>query len=86
MVAFKNINSLILKNETILQHKFQGFKHFLYMPMEAGEVMASCEARLLKAKTISQPFMTKEIAEGALWEHLTQEDYDTPLKVKIFNF
>ena len=52
--------------------------------MEVGEVMASCEARLLKAKTISQPFTAKEIAEGALWEHLTQEDYDAPLKVKIF--
>ena len=47
-------------------------------------MMASCEARLLKAKTISQPFTAKEIAEGALWEHLTQEDYDGPLKVKIF--
>ena len=73
MVAFKSINFLILKNETILQHKFQGFKWFLYTPMEAGEVMASCEARLLKAKTISRPFTAKEIAEGALWEHLTQE-------------
>ena len=86
MVAFKNINFLILKNETILQHKFQGFKHFLYTPMEVGEVMASCEARLLKAKTISQPFMAKEIAEGALQEHLTQEDYNAPLKVKILTF
>ena len=86
MVAFENINFLILRNETILQHKFQGFKHFLYTLMEAGEVMASCEARLLKAKTISQPFTAKEIAEGALREHLTQEDYDAPLKVKIFNF
>ena len=86
MLAFKSINFLILKNETILQHKFQGFKWFLYTPMEAGEVMASCEARLLKAKTISQPFTAKEIAEGALWEHLTQEDYDAPLKVKILTF
>ena len=84
MVAFENINFLILQNETILQHKFQDFKHFLYTPMEAGEVMASCEARLLKATMISQPFMAKEIAEGALREHLTQEDYDAPLKVKIF--
>ena len=47
-------------------------------------MMASCEARLLKAKMISWPFMAKEIAEGALREHLTQEDYDAPLKVKIF--
>ena len=86
MVAFKSNNFLILKNETILQHKFQGFKQFLYTPMEAGEVMASCEARLLKAKTISQPFTAKEIAEGALWDHLTQEDYDAPLKVKILTF
>ena len=77
---------MILENETILQHKFQGFKRFLYTPMEAGEVMASCEARLLKAKTISRPFTAKEIAEGALREHVTQEDYDAPLKVKIFNF
>ena len=84
LIAFENINFLILQNETILQHKFQGFKRFLYTPMEAGEVMASCEARLLKAKTISRPFTAKEIAEGALWEHLTQEDYDAPLKVKIF--
>ena len=86
MVACKNINSLILENETVLQHKFQGFKRFLYTPMEAGEVMASCEARLPKAKTISRPFMAKEIAEGALREHLTQEDYDAPLKVKILTF
>ena len=54
--------------------------------MEVGEVMASCEARLLKAKTISQPFTAKEIAEGALQEHLTQEDYNTPLKVEILTF
>ena len=52
--------------------------------MEVGEVMASCEARLLKAQTISRPFMAKEIAEGALRDHLTQEDYDAPLKVKNF--
>ena len=56
------------------------------MPMEVGEVMASCEARLLKAKTISWPFTAKEIAEGALRDLLTQEDYDTPLKVKILTF
>ena len=56
------------------------------MPMEVGEVMASCEARLLKAKTISWPFTAKEIAEGALRDHLTQEDYDAPLKVKILTF
>ena len=56
------------------------------MPMEAGEVMASCEARLLKAKTISQPFTAKEIAEGALRDHLTQEDYNAPLKVKTLTF
>ena len=56
------------------------------MPMEVGEVMASCEARLLKAKTIFWPFTAKEIAEGALWDHLTQEDYDAPLKVKILAF
>ena len=86
MVAFKSNDFLIPKNEAILQYEFQGFKWFLYMPMEVGEVMASCEARLLKAKTISQPFMAKEIAEGALWEHLTQEDYDAPLKVKILTF
>ena len=86
MVAFKSNDFLILKNETILQYKFQGFKQFLYTPMEVGEVMASCEARLLKAKTISWPFTAKEIAEGALQEHLTQEDYDAPLKVKIFFF
>ena len=49
-------------------------------------MMASCEARLLKAKTISQPFTAKEIAEGALWDLLTQEDYDAPLKVKILTF
>ena len=49
-------------------------------------MMASCEARLLKAKTISWPFTAKEIAEGALWDHLTQEDYNAPLKVKILTF
>ena len=61
----------------------QGFKNFLYTPLEVGEVMASCEAQLLKQEIISSPFTAKEIAEGALWDHLTQEDYDTPLKVNI---
>ena len=56
---------------------------FLFTPMEAGEVMASCEARLLKQTIISGPFIAKEIAEGALQDHLTQEDYDVPLKVSI---
>ena len=51
--------------------------------MEVGEVMASCEARLLKQKIITGPFTAKEIAEGALWDHLTQEDYDAPLKISI---
>ena len=51
--------------------------------MEVGEVMASCEARLLKQKIISGPFTAKEIAEGALQGHLTQEDYDAPLKVSF---
>ena len=45
--------------------------------------MASCEARLLKQKIISGPFTAKEIAEEALWDHLTQEDFDAPLKVNI---
>ena len=48
--------------------------------------MASCEARLLKQKIISSPFTAKEIAEGALQDHLTQEDYDAPLKVSIMPF
>ena len=50
--------------------------------------MASCEARLLKQKVISGPFTAKEIAEGALRDHLTQEDYEAPLKVftKISTF
>ena len=51
--------------------------------MEVGEVMASCESRLLKQKVISGPFTAKEIAEEALQDHLTQEDYDAPLKVNI---
>ena len=46
-------------------------------------MMASCEARLLKQKVISGPFTAKEIAEGALQDHLIQEDYDAPLKVGI---
>ena len=54
--------------------------------MEVGEVMASCEARLLKQKIIPGPFTAKEIAEGALQDHLTQEDYDAPLKVNIMSF
>ena len=48
--------------------------------------MASCEARLLRQKVISGPFTAKEIAEGALRDHLTQEDYDAPLKVFTYNF
>ena len=58
----------------------------MYTPIEAGEVMASCEARLLKQKIVSSPFTDREMAEGALWNHLTQEDYDTPLKVDIIPF
>ena len=46
-------------------------------------MIASCEGRLLKQKIISSPFTAKEIAEGALRDHLTQEDYDAPLKVSI---
>ena len=49
-------------------------------------MMASCEARLLKQKIISTPFTAKEIAEGSLQDHLTQEDYDAPLKVNIMPF
>ena len=49
-------------------------------------MMASCEARLLKQKVISGPFTAKEIAEGALRDHLTQEDYEAPLKVFTYNF
>ena len=40
--------------------------------------MAICEAWLLKQKVISRPFSAKEIAEGVLQNHLTQEDYDAP--------
>ena len=47
--------------------------------------MASCEAQLLKQKIISGPFTVKKIAEGALWDHLTQEDYEAPLKVIFFH-
>ena len=49
-------------------------------------MMASCEARLLRQKVISGPFTAKEIAEGALWDHLTQEDYEAPLKVFTYDF
>ena len=45
--------------------------------------MASCEARVLRQKIIPGPFTAKEIAEGALWDHFIQEDYDAPLKVNI---
>ena len=48
-------------------------------------MMASCEAWLLRQKIISGPFTAKEIAEGALWDHLTQEDYDAPLKVNFLS-
>ena len=69
---------LILNSFLVQSLNLQGFKHFLYTPLEVGEVMASCEASLLKQKIISCPFIAKEIAEGALWDHLTQEDYDAP--------
>ena len=77
---FRHFN---LEFHLVQSSNLQGFKHFLYTPLEAGEVMASCEARLLKQKIISGPFTAKEIAEGALLDHLTQEDYDAPLKVNI---
>ena len=63
----------------------QGFKHFLYTPVEEGEVMASCEAWLLNQKVISEPFTVKQIAEGALQNHLTQEDYKALLKVNFLS-
>ena len=37
----------------------------LYTPLEAGEVIASCEGQLLKQKIISGPFTAKEIAKGS---------------------
>ena len=46
--------------------------------MESGEVMASCEAWLLKNMTIEKPITAAQIAHGALRDHLTQEDYDGP--------
>ena len=49
--------------------------------MEVGEVMASCEAQLLKNKIIEKPFTAAQIANGALRDHLTQEEYNAPLKV-----
>ena len=48
-------------------------------------MMASCEAQLLKQKVISKLFTAKQIAEGALQDHLTQEDYDAPLKVNFLS-
>ena len=47
--------------------------------------MASCEAQLLRQKIIRGPFTAKEIAKGALQDHLTQEDYDAPLKVNFLS-
>ena len=48
----------------------QGFKCFLFTPLEAGEVMASCEAQLLRQKIISGPFTVapklKAESEGIL--------------------
>ena len=49
--------------------------------METGEVRASYEAQLLKNKIIEKPFTAAQIANGALRDHLTQENYDAPLKV-----
>ena len=81
---FKDLfQTLYLNNPNL---NFRVLKGSCILPMEVGEVMASCEARLLKQKIISGPFTAKEIAEGALWDHLTQEDYDTPLKVNIMSF
>ena len=71
-------------NYTGATFTFVGFKHFLYMPLEVGEVMASCEAQLLRQKIISGPFTAKDIADGALQDHLTQEDYNAPMKVNFF--
>ena len=62
---------------------FQGFKQFLYPPLEVGEMIASCKTWLLKQKVISGPPTAKEIAEGPFWDHLTQEDCDAPLKVNF---
>ena len=53
----------------------------MYTSLEAGEVMVSCEARLLKNKTIEKPFTAEQIAAGALHDHLIWENYDAPLQV-----
>ena len=59
------------------------FYSLLCTPMEVGEVMTSCEAWLLKSKIIEKPFTAAQIADGALQDHLTQEDYDALLKVNF---
>ena len=59
----------------------QGFKRILYTPDEAAQVIASCEERLLKDKTIAEPFTAVKIQEGILKKYLVEEDYMAPHQV-----
>ena len=59
----------------------QGFKRILYTPNKAAQVIASCEERLLKDKTIVEPFMAVTIQGGILKKNVVEEDYMVPHQV-----
>ena len=44
-------------------------------------MIAACEERLLKAKTIDVPFMVANIQGGILKQYLIEEDYLAPTQV-----
>ena len=48
-----------------------------------AQIIAHCKERLIKAKIITGPFSTTEIQGGILKEHLIDEDYLAPQKVKF---
>ena len=53
------------------------------MPDEVAQIITHCEERLMKAKTITEPFSVSEIQGGILKEYLIEEDYLVPHKVSI---
>ena len=53
------------------------------MPVEVVHVIVACKNRLLAAKIIDRPFLAADIRGGVLKEHLTMEDYRTPLEVSV---
>ena len=64
----------------------QGFHRIWFTPDEVAQVIAVCEERLLKTKTIAAPFTVADIQGGILKQYLIEEDYLAPSQVCPFIF